>query len=76
MASGNEKRERFKRLATLRTRNVLKALKVLGNCSNVNAYEYTDHEIEVIFAAIEKQLRKVKSKFQTNIEAKIHFTLV
>ncbi len=69
----NDKRERFKRLATLRTKNVLRALKVLGNCSNSNAYEYSDKEIEAVFSAIEKQLRTVKGKFQSTTQEKIDF---
>ena len=71
--NSSNKRERFKRLATLRTKNVLRALKVLGNCANSNAYEYSDKEIEMIFSAIEKQLRSVKSKFQSSTRDKVDF---
>ena len=39
------KRERFKRLAVTRTNEVLKKIRVLGNCSNRSAYEYTEEEI-------------------------------
>ena len=35
----------------------------MGNCSNKSDYAYTDEEINKIFAAIEKELREVKSKF-------------
>ncbi len=75
MTTANEKRDRFKRLATLRTKNVLRTLRVLGNCSNGNAYEYTDKEIDVIFSAVEKQLRNTKSRFQTSIQKKMDFKL-
>jgi Neuraminidase (sialidase) len=57
------KRERFKRLATYRTNEVLKKLKVLGNCSNKSAYEYTEEEVGRIFAEIEKAVKETKSKF-------------
>ncbi|MEK7580554.1 MAG: hypothetical protein AAB465_03030, partial [Patescibacteria group bacterium] len=40
-----QKRERFKRLGTQRTNSVLQRLKVLGNCSNRSAYDYTEEEI-------------------------------
>jgi len=73
--NATDRRERFKRLATLRTKNVLKALKVLGNCSNLSAYEYSDKEIELIFSAIEKQLRTIKGKFQSIVQEKIEFKL-
>lgn len=57
------RRERFKRLATYRTNEVLHRLKVLGNCANRSAYEYTEEEVNKIFSEIEKMLRHTKSKF-------------
>lgn len=57
------KRERFKRLGAYRTNEVLKKLKVLGNCSNRSAYEYTEEEIGKIFSEIERAVRETKSKF-------------
>jgi len=70
MASLEARRERFKRLATARTNAVLKKIKVLGNCSNRQAYEYTEDEIEKIFATIDKYLKSVKSKFHFSKEEK------
>ncbi len=59
----DQKRERFKRLATQRTNIVLKRLKVLGNCANRSAYTYTEEEINKIFSEIERRVRETKSKF-------------
>ena len=59
----NNKQDRFKRLATYRTNEVLRKLKVLGNCSNRSAYEYTEEEINKIFSEIEKSVKVTKSKF-------------
>jgi hypothetical protein len=61
-----EKRQRFKKLATLRTNAVLHRLKVLGNCSNRQLYEYDEKEIDKIFSEIEKKVKEVKSKFHYN----------
>jgi CHASE1-domain containing sensor protein len=58
-----DKRERFKRLATQRTNIILNRLKVLGNCSNRSAYEYTSEEVDKIFSEIEKRVKEIKSKF-------------
>ncbi|OGD83585.1 hypothetical protein A2572_04780 [Candidatus Collierbacteria bacterium RIFOXYD1_FULL_40_9] len=58
-----DKKIRFKRLATYRTNEVLKRLKVLGNCSNRSAYEYNEEDISKIFNAIEKSVRETKAKF-------------
>lgn len=57
------KRERFKRLAVYRTNEVLRRIKVLGNCANRSAYEYTEDEVNKIFSEIEKALRNTKAKF-------------
>lgn len=56
-------RDRFKRLATLRTNTVLKRLKVLSNCSNRNIYEYDEEDIDKIFSEIERKVKETKAKF-------------
>ena len=63
-------KDRFKRLATLRTNEVLKRLKVLGNCANRQAYEYSEKDIELIFSTIERKVREVKMKFHFTKEEK------
>lgn len=59
----DNKRERFKKLAVSRTNEVLKRLKVLGNCANRSAYEYSEEEINKIFTEIDRMVKDVKSKF-------------
>lgn len=56
-------RDRFKRLATLRTNAVLQRLKVLGNCSNRQAYEYEEEDVNKIFSEIERNVKEIKAKF-------------
>jgi hypothetical protein len=63
MAGNLTKRDRFKKLAEYRTNEVLKRLKVLGNCSNRSAYEYTEEDISKIFSEIERKIRETKAKF-------------
>ena len=58
-----KKRERFKRLASQRTNAVLSKLKILSNCSNRSAYDYTEDDVNKIFSEIEKRVREAKSKF-------------
>jgi hypothetical protein len=57
-------KERFKRLATARTRAILEKIRVLGNCSNTAIYDFSSDEVDQIFAAIEKELRRTKQKFK------------
>ena len=59
----NPKEERFKRLATHRTNEVLYRLKVLGNCSNRQLYDYDERDIEKIFTEIDKKIKETKAKF-------------
>lgn len=59
----NNKRERFKRLAEQRTNIVLHRLKVLGNCSNRSAYDYSEEEIVKIFSTIDHAVKETKAKF-------------
>jgi|TARA_B100001971_G_C18197928_1_gene542690 hypothetical protein len=73
MNDKSSKQERFKRLATKRTNNVLKALKVLGNLSNRSAYDYTNEEVDAIFNAVDKQMRVVRNKFHTFRDEKTEF---
>lgn len=63
MVDLNVKKERFKRLATYRTNEVLRKLKILGNCANRSAYGFTEDEVNKIFTEIDKATKFVKSKF-------------
>lgn len=58
-----EKRERFKRLGTARTNDVLRRIRILSNCANRSAYQYTEEEIGKIFSVLERALREARSKF-------------
>jgi len=57
------KRERFKRLASLRTNEILKRIRILGNCANRGMYDYREEEIRKIFSTIENKVRETKAKF-------------
>jgi hypothetical protein len=69
-----DKKERFKRLASSRTNDVLKRLQVLANCANRSAYDYSEEDINKIFITIEKAVKDSKSKFYYPKE-KINFKL-
>ena len=61
------KHDKFVRLATKRTQNVLDALRILGNCSNLHTYEYSKDEVEKVFKSIKGMLEEVKQKFNYNL---------
>ena len=69
--NGNETpEERFKRVATARTNAIFNKLRILGNCSNRQIYSYSEEDIDKIFSAINKQLREVRAKFNSQKQAK------
>ena len=57
------RKENFKRLAEARTNEVLRKLKILGNCANRSNYDYTEEEVDKIFGEIEKKVKEMKAKF-------------
>lgn len=63
------KREKFVRLAEARTNKTIAMIQLLGNCSNSSAYDYTQQDVDKIFAAIEAEIRETKKKFN-RIESK------
>ncbi|MEA3549240.1 hypothetical protein [Pseudarthrobacter sp. C1] len=42
---------------------MLKEIALLGNLSNQRNYEYSDTEVQKLFAAIEAELKDCRSKF-------------
>lgn len=60
---GETPEDRFRRLAATRTNEVLRRLKILGNCSNRQIYSYTEKDIEKIFSAIDRRLKETRAKF-------------
>ena len=57
------RKDNFKRLAEARTNEVLRRLKILGNCANRSNYDYTEAEVDKIFGEIEKKIKEMKMKF-------------
>lgn len=59
----DNRRENFKRLAAKRTNELLRRVKILGNCGNRSHYDYTEEEVIKIFSEVEKKVREAKAKF-------------
>lgn len=67
MSRKETKREKFVRLATSRTNNVLKDLDVLSNCANIYSYDYDENDVKKIISSIDKKLKEVKQEFDTQL---------
>lgn len=59
----NKKRERFEKVAVARVNKVIKDLKLLGNCSNRNNYDYSEKDIKKIFSVIDSEIKKMKARY-------------
>lgn len=59
------KHERFRRVASHRTNEILDRIRRLENCSNKQIYEYEEEEVQKIFRTLESRLKEAKSQFQT-----------
>lgn len=60
------KREKFVRMAEARTIKIISMVRLLGNCSNRLAYEYSDKDISKIFNAIETAVSDAKKRFKSS----------
>ena len=70
------KRDRFVRLAEARTNKIIDMVQLLGNCSNTSVYDYTQQDVDKIFAAIDTAVRDAKKKFsKTEGKSSTRFTL-
>ena len=66
MAAKKEtKREKFVRMAEARTIKIISMVRLLGNCSNRLAYEYSDKDVSKIFSAIEGAVSEAEPRFKS-----------
>lgn len=66
----NSKRDRFLKIAPNRTNKIIDMIRLLGNCSNLNNYEYTEEEVKKIFDAIRKELNAAENRFASEKKPK------
>ena len=57
------RKEKFRRIVSKRTNEIIDKIRILGNCANKSAYEYSEEDINRVFRAIEAELKTTKSKF-------------
>jgi hypothetical protein len=56
------RREKFVELAENRTRNAIKAIRVIGKLGNKHAYEYDDSDVSKIVRALNKEVEALKAR--------------
>jgi hypothetical protein len=62
LAKVNSKREKFVELAESRTRNAIKAIRVIAKLGNKSAYEYTEADVRKIANALAKEIDALKAR--------------
>lgn len=63
----SKKRERFEKVASKRVQKIIDFMKLLGNCSNKNNYEYTEKDVELMFREINRVLKETKVLYEKNL---------
>ena len=63
MKSKESRREKFVRIAEARTNKIINMIQLLGNCSNLSQYEYTQKDVDKIFRTIQMELEESKKRF-------------
>lgn len=70
------KREKFVHLAENRTRNAIKAIRVIGKLGNKNAYQFDDSDVQKIVRALNKEVEALKARMsQTGSKDAVDFSL-
>lgn len=59
------KREKFVELAEARVSRALQAIRVVGNLSNRNNYEYTEDDIRKIVKALTAEVDAMQARFRS-----------
>ena len=62
MSSKGSKRENFVRIAEKRTRNAIKAIRIIGKLGNKNAYDYGPDDVKKIASAITREVEAMKAR--------------
>ncbi|MDM5374160.1 hypothetical protein C1N66_05455 [Bacillus cereus] len=61
--SENKKREKFEELAEKRVTETVKKMRLIGNLSNRNNYDYTEEHVKQILSTLEEELKMLRAKF-------------
>jgi hypothetical protein len=56
----SDKRRKFVSLAEKRTRNAIKAIRVIGKLGNKSAYEFSEADVKKIVGALSREIEALK----------------
>ena len=61
-ANARNKRTKFVELAERRTRNAIKAIRIIGKLGNKNAYDYSADDVKKIASVLTKEVEGMKAR--------------
>lgn len=67
------KREKFEELGEKRMNEAIKKIRLIGNLSNRNNYDYTDEHVKAIISTLEAEIQSLKNKFKKEQDPEISF---
>ncbi len=67
MDNSELKKNRFKRVASRRVENILKGIRSLSKCSNVNNYEYNEEDLDKMVKAIKEEVKTMEISYKKNL---------
>jgi hypothetical protein len=62
----NGKREKFVELAESRTKNAIRAIRVIAKLGNKNAYQYDDSDVQKIARALTREVEQLKARMTSS----------
>lgn len=75
-AAAKGKREKFVELAESRTRNAIKAIRVIAKLGNRNAYDFSDADVQKIARALNREVEALRSRMLSQGgKEEVHFKL-
>ena len=75
-AKSKGKREKFVDLAEARTKNAIKAIRIVAKLGNKNAYDYSEADVKKIASALSREIEALKARMlKTGTKDSVDFSL-
>ncbi len=70
-----DKKEKFIELAEKRVNNTMKQIQLIGNLANKKTYDYSEEQVNKIFATLKNELKLAENRFKNELTKKNKFEL-
>lgn len=75
MSRKESKSDRFRRLIEARVNKAIKMIRLIGNCSKENIYEYSPEQVSQVFDVLQNELNQARLKYLLPGKPKKRFSL-